>query len=82
MYILKFFYSQRAREEEKERKKHRNMAPEEERRRIERENERMKAVQDAGAKSSGFQESCKQYQIAKEWGGESCFYHNPKFKYQ
>ena len=42
----------------------------------------MKAVQDAGAESSGYQESCKQCQVAKEWGGESCFYYNLKFKCQ
>ena len=77
-----FLYSERVREEEKERNKQRDMAAEEEQRQIERENERMKAVQEAGAKSSGYQESCKQCQVAKQWGGESCFYHNPKFKYQ
>jgi len=30
----------------------------------------------------GFQEDCKHCEVAKEWGGEACFYHNPKFKYQ
>ena len=58
--LLYFLYSQRVRDEEKERKKQRDMAANEEGRQIERENERMKAVQDAGGESSGFQESCKQ----------------------
>ena len=75
-------YSQRVREEEKETNKQRDMAAEEEWRPIERENERMKAVQDTGAESAGYQELCKQCQVVKEWIGESCFYHNPKFKYQ
>ena len=82
MYVLYFLYSERVREEEKERKKQRDMAAEEEWRQIERGNERMKVVQEAGAESSGYQESCKQCQVVKQWGGESCFYHNPKFKYQ
>ena len=56
----------------------------EERDQIEEERCRLEAIQrgELEGKDVGFQQDCKQCNVAKEWGHEACFYHNPRFRFQ
>ena len=55
-----------------------------ERERIEEERRRLEAIQrgELEGEDIGFQQDCKQCNVAKEWGREACFYHNPHFRFQ